>query len=91
VTSGVTARITIGIMSEDLPFHHPQKKPKARTLVPGEHIWTLSKDSRTLRCELRNHSAVEAGWDLQLFDRDGLLSTTRYPLETIARAVAANI
>lgn len=58
----------------------------ARQPTPGEHIWTLSKDSRVVRCELRNHSAVEAGWDVQLLDCDGLLSTTRYPLEAIARA-----
>src|SRR4029453_15141798 len=81
VTSHVTAGITIRTVSDDLPFFHPEKKPKGRQPTPGEHVWTLSKDSRVLRCELRNQSAVEAGWDVQLFDGDGLLCTTRYPFE----------
>ena len=45
----------------------------------------------TIRCELRDNASGGAGWDLQLFDNDGLLSSARYPLESVARSIAASL
>jgi hypothetical protein len=85
VTSSVTRQgYDGGVMSDGLPFYHPENKPQVRKPKPGIVIWILRKGPQKLRCELRDDSGNDAGWDLQLFDVDGLLSASRRPTESNA-------
>jgi hypothetical protein len=47
----------------------------------------MTQGDQTLRCELRAASAG-ASWDLQLFDGEGLISSSRRPTEDNARDAA---
>lgn len=75
----------ISRISEELPFIDPNYRRPARVAKPGLHVWTLRKGDRVLRCEIRDDSRAGAGWDLQLFDRDGLMTSSRRPTEMNAR------
>jgi len=51
------------------PFYSPFRQPSPpREAVQGEHIWTLTKNVRVIRCELRTHG--QWGTEAQLY-RDG--------------------
>jgi hypothetical protein len=50
-------------------------------------LWTLTKDDRVLRCELHADLCAR-GWDFQLLDAEGLLSTSLRPTEDNARDAA---
>jgi hypothetical protein len=57
------------VMADDLPFYSPRLKPRPqRQATAGELVWSLRKNGRTLRCELRDHGPD--GCEAQLL-RDG--------------------
>lgn len=58
----------------DEPFYSPHRKgPPPREPIPGDVLWTLTKESGTLRAELRNGSEVQILRDGEMF------YTQRYP------------
>jgi hypothetical protein len=67
------------------PDHRPALPvPRAR----GEEAWRVTKDGRTISCELRNEERTGAGWDV-VIRQDGELSFSRRCAdEALARFVA---
>jgi hypothetical protein len=55
-------------MADEPKWYQPNYRLPERTPQPGEPVWTLQKNGRTLRCELRDHG--EHGCEAQLL-RDG--------------------
>jgi hypothetical protein len=78
-------------MSDNLPFYQAENKPNAHTARPSLRVWSLVKGAAQLACELRENAMTGVGWDLQLFDADGLLSSARLPDETTAREMADHV
>jgi hypothetical protein len=37
-------------------------------------VWTLHRDPQLIRCELRDDSQRDAGWEVQVFDGEWLSS-----------------
>ncbi len=62
--------------------------PTARSWARGEETWRVTRDGRTISCELRDESRLGAGWDVAI-RQDGELSfSRRCPDEPLARFVA---
>jgi len=55
------------------PNHLPAPSPRR---APGEQLWSVTKDGRTIACELRDESKSGAGFDL-VIRQDGELSFSR--------------
>jgi len=64
-------------MSDDSPFHAV--------------LWTLRREHRVMRCELRDFSLYDAGWDVQVFEGDWMSFAQRCQSEAAARFVAASL
>jgi len=67
------------------PDHRPAP-PQRRT--PGEAVWSVTKDGRTIACELRNEERIGAGWDVVIVQDDELSFSRRCANEATARFVA---
>ena len=65
-------------MTDDWMFHNSPKAPR-RQPKPGEEVWRLRDPAgrRVQRCEPRDDSRSDAGWDVSLCDRDELLFSRR--------------
>jgi hypothetical protein len=60
----------------------------APTKAACEEAWRVTKDGRTISCELRNEERIGGGWDV-VIRQDGELSfSRRCPDEALARFVA---
>jgi hypothetical protein len=65
------------------------KKRPARQPKPGEEVWRLKNVAgRIQSCELRDNSAVGAGWDVMLLEDGEPLFSRRCADETLARYAA---
>jgi hypothetical protein len=69
------------------PDHHRPGIPRQRT--PGEVVWRLRHpDGHVHACELRNNSAVTAGWEVTMLADGELMFSRRCVDESHARYVA---
>jgi hypothetical protein len=59
----------------DFPLGVPERRGAGRQPQRAEHLWTMRKDSSTLRCELRSHGTL--GVELQI-TKDGSAIFTRW-------------
>jgi hypothetical protein len=78
-------------MADNLPFYHADNRPNSHRATPTLCVWSLVKGAARLACVLRESAVTGAGWDLQLFDADGLLSSARLPDEATAREMADHV
>lgn len=59
----------------------PASTPRAR----GEEVWRLTQGERVATCELRDDSAVGAGWEVVIRRNDEIIAARRYLGESQAR------
>jgi len=64
------------------------KQQAARQPKPGEQVWRLTHAGRVQSCELRDNSAVGAGWDVMLLESGEPLFSRRCADERLARYAA---
>jgi hypothetical protein len=58
----------------DEPFTKPGLKiDRTRTPKPGEVLWIAEKGTDVYRCELRNDTEVNGGFEVQIFLNDQLV------------------
>jgi hypothetical protein len=68
------------------PNHQPTpRSPRG----PAEAVWHVTKDSRTISCELRNEERIGAGWDV-IIRQDGELSFSRRCADEAGARFVAN-
>jgi len=58
------------------------------TLRQGEEVWRVTKDGRTISCELHDESHFNAGWDVAVRENGELSFSRRCVNEALARYVA---
>ena len=56
--------------------------PPARQPAPGEALWTLTKDGKRFRCELRSHGKY--GWEVQFLEDEEFLDGRRFAMRSQA-------
>ncbi len=79
-------------MADEPPFYSPNAKPPApRQPQPGRVLWTVTKGNRTIRCELRDDTRVNAGVDLQVLEGDWLIFGQRFPTVQLSEYMAASL
>ena len=88
---GLLVRGSMVGMSDNLPFYQAENRPNAHLAKPTLRVWSLVKGAARLACELRESPMTGAGWDLHLFDAEGLLSSARLPDEATAREMADHV
>jgi len=51
-------------------------------MAPGEALWTLTKDGKRFRCELRSHGKY--GWEVQFLDDEEFVDGRRFAMRSQA-------
>ncbi len=78
-------------MSDEPPFYSPNAKPAPpRESQPGVVLWTVRKSERTIRCELRDDTRVDAGVDCQILEGEWLVFAQRFPNKQLSEFAAAS-
>lgn len=79
-------------MAADDPFYAPnQKVGIPRTRTPGLEVWCLHNGERMQTCELKDHSRVDAGWDVLMLEDDELRFSIHCEDERDARYAANSL
>ena len=55
-------------------------------MEPTEALWTLTKDGKRLRCELRSHGKY--GWEVQFLENEAFVDGRRFAMRSQAIELA---